>query len=484
MLSDSLSRWGERKITTSLLAFAETGGGKYYSFCPFTYRPVRANDVVFQKLITNKGGKVKRIAWIALNLLVLTPAHAANFDCRKATTHVEKIICGDAELSRLDEELGVAYKAALRDVKHADAIKLSQKQWLKQRNSCTVAGCVKGAYEKQLSLLNLPFVTVPAGTLITGRVDHTATLLSNGKVLIAGGCCDEGEPFEALGSAELYDPATNRFTATGNLVEARREHFATLLPNGKVLVSGGSTRAGRMTQSIDGVELYDPASGSFSTANSFPSGGTVTPLANGKVLFAGGDHANLYDPVTGHFTPTVNPPPVRDYTATLLQNGQVLFVGGDTAELYDPATNRFTITESLPKARTGYTATLLLNGKVLVAGGAFVDTDTPLTSAELYDPATGRFSPTGELVAARFNHRAILLPNGKVLIAAGNGASAMPLSSLELYDPATGTFSSVGRLSAECDGCTVTLLNNGTVLFINGNPAELYDPAAGNQRRH
>ena len=186
------------------------------------------------------------------------------------------------------------------------------------------------------------------GSLTTGRENHTATLLANGKVLVAGGGSISSI---ALQSAELYDPATGTWTTTGSLNAARQYHTATLLANGKVLVAGG-----QYSTKLSSAELYDPATGAW----------TVT----GDLITARGNH-----------------------TATLLKNGTVLVVGGVdatspllSAEVYDPATESWTATGSLAAAREFDTATLLANGNVLIAAGVGL---TPsfalLSSAEVYE---------------------------------------------------------------------------------------------------
>ncbi len=204
-------------------------------------------------------------------------------------------------------------------------------------------------------------------------------------MLVAGGLIIAA----LLTSAELYDPASGNWTATGSLNTARSFHTATLLPNGKVLVAAGVTHL-IGSSFLTSAELYDPASGSW----------TVTGSLN--IARA-------------------------TYTATLLPNGKVLVAGGvsfstltSSAELYDPASGSWTATGSLSTARYVHTATLLPNGKVLVAAG---DGSSFLTSAELYDPASGSWTATGSLNTARGDHTATLLPNGKVLVAGGYNGS-------------------------------------------------------------
>jgi len=333
------------------------------------------------------------------------------------------------------------------------------------------------------------------GSLSTARANHTATLLSNGKVLIAGGFTGSNGYYSYLSSAEVYDPATSTWNSLG-MTMGRAFHTATLLRNGKVLVAGGFGSIG----SLSSAEVYDPATGIWSSTNSMNTARqnhTATLLPNGKVLVAGGhrfinisfsylNSAELYDPATGSWSTTSSmSTPRQDHTATLLPNGKVLVAGGYTStspyylssvEIYDPATGSWSTTSSMSMARSSYTATLLPNGKVLIAGGSTSTSPYYLSSAEIYDPATGTWSTTGSMSTARSYHTATLLPNGKVLVAGGG------LNSTELYDPATGTWSNTGSMSMARSSHTATLLPNGKVLVAGGSglsSAEIYDPAMG-----
>lgn len=241
----------------------------------------------------------------------------------------------------------------------------------------------------------------PTGSMVTGRGGHTALRLLNGKVLVAGGGDQGGGPFPFFGTgsttAELYDPGAGVFTSTGSMAKARLGHTATLLTNGKVLIVGGVPTS--VSQPTITAEIYDPATGAFTPTGSMAAaraGHTATPLQNGKVLITGGyteftngefhasATAELYDPVTSSFSATGPMGAARfAHTATLLPSGMVLVAGGgdSTAELYDPSTGSFSTTGAMETGRSGHSATLLLNGKVLVVGGgSFVS----LATAELY----------------------------------------------------------------------------------------------------
>ena len=316
----------------------------------------------------------------------------------------------------------------------------------------------------------------PTGSLNTARLYHTATLLNNGMVLIVGGYAENGN---ILASAELYNPATGTFTPTGSLNTARELHTATMINgtmiNGMVLIAGGQGSASALAS----AELYNPMSGTFAPTGSLNTArvyhtatllnsGTVN---NGTVLIAGGydnngntsASAELYNPATATFTPTLNLNTARyRHTATLLNNGMVLIAGGEdsngnalaSAELYDPSTGSFTLNDSLNTARILHTATLLNNGTDLMAGG--YGSSVYLTAAELYDPATEAFAPTGSLNNGRYLHTASLLNNGMNLVAGGHNSSGY-LASAELYEPGTLTPQNLVSISVSPSNPTVPL---------------------------
>ena len=333
------------------------------------------------------------------------------------------------------------------------------------------------------------------GSLKTARRSHGATLLLDGRVLVAGGISGSGY----LASAELYDPATATWSLTGSMSIDRVYPTVTLLPDGRVLVAGGfSSSSGRLAS----AELYDPASGTWSLTgnlNTARSNHSAILLPDGKVLVAGGldrnvnslKSAEIYDPGTGNWTNTgsfrrQHIPGLSSVPLTLIPNGKVLIEGGlgehfessANAELYDPASATWTLTGSLITGREEHTATLLLDGKVLVATGFNRDLGE-IPSAELYDPASETWSETGSLLQERERHAATLLANGMVLVAGGFTYSDDFTTEAELYDPASGTWSVTGSLNTARGSYTATLLPNGMVLAAAGgdlSSAELYDP--------
>jgi len=276
-----------------------------------------------------------------------------------------------------------------------------------------------------VAMAQSPGAFTATGNMITGRFHHTATLLPNGKVLMAGGLYStpptQPSPFfGSLASAELYDPATGTFSPARDM-KGEFADTATLLADGKVLITRGNPQgAGPYLSS---AELYDPSVGTFTSVgylNVNHTGPSATLLMNGKVLIAGGDigdgdgasiRVELYDPATGTFTATGHLTAGREQNATrLLPDGTVLFAGG--------------------------------HGGVPVPGGGYDN----LAGAEIYNPLRGAFSAVGAMLTGRDILGATLLNNGQVLITGGNeyypfGAGGRDpqhpvVSVAELYTPA------------------------------------------------
>ena len=297
-----------------------------------------------------------------------------------------------------------------------------------------------------------------AGRVALFREGLTATALDDGGVLLTGG----GQVFPATTrTAERYDPLTRIFARTDSLGDSipvlargRRYGTAVLLPDGRVFVTGGQGVASSTLYRLRTAEAFSPMSETFTVLTSparARSRHTASLLADGRVLVTGGQtnfndfgdpHAEIYTPATNTWAATGAMSSGRNgHTGTVLADGRILITGGSglrqnaegrtrSAEIYDPATGTFTVTDSMAFRRQFHTATLLADGRVLIVGG-LDENNLPLTTAELYDPATGRFTTTGSSGTGRSSHAAIRLPDGRVLITGGLNAG----SSAELYIP-------------------------------------------------
>jgi hypothetical protein len=316
---------------------------------------------------------------------------------------------------------------------------------------------------------------------MTPPLSGPAVTLGNGQVLIAGGLAAGSNGVSHRSNlAELFDPATHQFRPTGSMADARFAYTATLLQDGRVLVVGGADMVDG-TDNLATAEIYDPATGRFTRTGSMTHGRarhTATLLANGRVLIAGGyggstlplASAEVFDPSTGTFSPTGSMTVARqNHTATLLANGQVLIAGGiddssnvlASAELYDPATGSFHATGSMTAPREWHAATPLADGRVMITGGLGADGSTALASAELYDPTTGHFLATGSMTTPRWGHVAIQDSHGYVVVAGGPGTD-----SLEGYWPNAGTFADKETLLGPVDAAA--LLADGNDVLLTG----------------
>lgn len=352
------------------------------------------------------------------------------------------------------------------------------------------------------------------------RYSHTATLLADGRVLVAGGYSQvpgcslerglvedltariqppkECETAQPTSSAMVYDPASGQWAPTGSMASPRAAHTAVLLEGGRVLVAGGGADAS--------AETYDPQAGVWSRAGSLATNRTshtATLLADGRVLVTGGWRndgivvaaAEIYDPGTATWSGAGQlAEPRMAHTSTRLRDGSVLVVGGcarggHLCEEFPPASERYvpvaggpgTWSAGPPPAvpRSHATATLLDSGKVLLAGGCthfelfvFVKRcDSYPRTVELFDPAagnSGRWEPTGSLREGRAGHTATALADGRVLLAGSGWLEADPLASAALYDPASGGWSFTSFLGEARDSHTATLLHDGRVLVAGG----------------
>jgi hypothetical protein len=346
------------------------------------------------------------------------------------------------------------------------------------------------------------FTALPDMT--TERYFHTATRLASGEVLIVGGSGGAGA-HGATASAETFDPFAKTFRATtGPLAKARVFHTATLMSDGTVLIVGG---VGTNSSDVAEVELFDPATGKFrvvatlstprSTHTAVRLSGTSSTMD--EVLIVGGKGPNgtttsveiiAYDSALKTATVRAAPPLAearQNHSATRLQSGDVLIVGG-TGINYQPVASverwtghAFTNEGQLSHPRREHHATLLPTGQVLVAGGLDLHV---VPATELYTPGAG-FRDIGDLVAPRFYSAAVGLPTGQVLYIGGFDASEVTvLKHAELYDP---FWAGVGPMQEGRQNHSATLLQDGRVLLAGGgdggsgtrNTAELFDPVSG-----
>jgi hypothetical protein len=331
-------------------------------------------------------------------------------------------------------------------------------------------------------------------SLATGRDWHTATLLRDGSVLIAGGYSAAAG---ATATAERYFPAADAWLPAGTMKFARRQHVAALLDNGKVLVAGGANPQGA---GIASAEIYDPDNNQWTETRAPMStvrvDATATRLPSGKVLIAGGANATngtptasaeVFDPDDNLFYPVPTPMPVARFghAAASLIDGNVLIAGGHISaspfataqvDVYNAASGTWSAKAGMSTPRDWPEATLLADGRVLVSGGG--NGSTVLASAEVYNPGRNLWESTGPMLAGHIYHPASLLTNGKVLVTGGSGAA--PQQATELYDPATNAWTSTGNMARARHGQASTLLPNGRVLISGGwqGPALSYAPQA------
>ena len=334
---------------------------------------------------------------------------------------------------------------------------------------------------------------VPTGNTVEPRFDHTATLLPNGKVLIAAGMARNGviEP-----TAELYDPNTGKFVSAGKMQSPRGwGATATLLSGGKVLLAGGGSASSCDASCyLASAELYDPSSGAFTSVASMArprAGANAILLQNGDVLIVGGEAASggehvasaeLYHPSTATFSATGSMHSEGASVLIRLKDGKVFALNDSGGEIYDPSTGRFSVAADLKIAREKFGVALLPDGKLLIAGGQIGGAWGPKSATtNIYDPASGAVYAGPEMSFTRFKLKkaVVTLGDGRVLIA---GGADQP----EIYDAASNSFhSATGSRLDSYYFSTATRLSNGEVLIVGGyarpggsaiNHAWLYQP--------
>ncbi len=364
-------------------------------------------------------------------------------------------------------------------------------------------------------------VQVAALAMSTPRADAAAIRLRDGRVLICGGTAT-GRIDGVLASAEIYNPTTQTFSPTGSMTAPREGQTITMLQDGRILLTGGAQNIGFRSE-LASAEIFDPATGTFAATGSMATpreGHTATMLRDGRVLVVGGsdngthtmDSAEIYNPVTGAFRGAghLNQPRIA-HTATLLLDGKVLIAGGgrgdrpggyiayDTAEMYEPVTGGFGMVRAhMVNDRVGAAAVLLSDGRALIVGGKSgqmltsrsrgnIAGLTPLNTAEIYDPETHRFVPTGNMGAPHYLATATKLDDGNVLVVGGwtlHGPTVVGLRDTEVYVERTNQFKRPGLTNVARLENTATLLPDGEVLIAGGidansnitSSAEFYSP--------
>ena len=333
----------------------------------------------------------------------------------------------------------------------------------------------------------------PVGPMTTERADHTATLLNDGRVLIAGGFKGNGPTFTVLNSAEIFNPATNSFTSVSNMTTPRTFHTATLLLDGRVLIAGGNSDVAGTN--LNSAEIFNPIANTFSSVGNLNSKRfyhTANLLSDGRVLIAGGfDSLNLksteiFDPNTSIFTPghDMNMPRAH-HASTRLNDGRILLVNGliigsiMSVDIYNPVSNIFTSATSSAE-QLGLSVSTLQSGKALIFGGKLFSQPNG-QAAEIFNPADNSFTEVGPmLIFGIARDSLVLLSSGQVLFV---GASIKA----QIFNPQTNEFKLTGdlniprftrhRLVSLQDGqALVTGGQLSETQFITTNGAEVFRP--------
>lgn len=367
----------------------------------------------------------------------------------------------------------------------------------------------QAALPTPMVLIDTP-TPLPTNSMSFARGTHTATLLQDSRLLIAGGDDGSGRLEAITDTAEIYDPSTGRWEPAEPLGRQRTQHTALLLHDGRVLLVGGAgvLQAGIQEQQLERplieTDLFDPASESWSYAGEISTPRDYVAaalLSDGSVLIAGGDDgsgtetsilasAEVFDPATGQWSSAGSmSQPRQGHSLVPLENGMALVAGGDagddpfqSVEIYDPSSGAWSAAADMAEARERFAAVALQEGKVLVIGGG--GESGQLASAELYDPGAGAWSSAAEMSTPRLKPAAVVLQDGKVLVIGGLGAGQF-LATAEVYDPAIDSWSDAGSMETGRGFHTATLIDDGRVVVTGGfgfsgptNSTEIYDPDA------
>lgn len=328
--------------------------------------------------------------------------------------------------------------------------------------------------------------------VIPERFHHTATRLPDGRVLIAGGY-DSNE--YTVDTAAIYDPTSNSWHDVDPMAAVHGHHDAFLLADGSVLIVGGESMS-------SAPERFNPVSETWSgvpfppTQSGFP---TAAGLADGRVLLGGGfgfiptppfqkllrDSA-IYDPTTNTWASVAPSIQARGYgTAVTLANGKVVVLGGlatlPSVEIYEVGSDSWTSPQAISEGGAFHGASTLDDGRVLVTGGVSWESLTGIAAAHLYDPISGLWTQAASMVTARSLHTSTTLASGKVLVAGGRPST---LASCELYNPLSNAWEPAMAMNQARYQHTATRLQDGRVLVAGGlsgtrlATAEIYNPTA------
>lgn len=331
------------------------------------------------------------------------------------------------------------------------------------------------------------------GPLSVPRAYHRAAPLVDGGVLVTGG----GRSYPPTAIVARYDPDRARWRRAAPLPEGRQGQSATLLADGRVLVAGGH---GLAVEPLSSALLYDPDTDRWRDAAPMLAprdGHAAALLADGRVLAVAGDagdlSAELYDPARGRWAAAAAlPGGARRHSATALVDGRVLVVGDldsvDRPYIYDPQADAWQTTAPLAEPRAFHSATRLADGRVAVVGGRRLDgpdglTHDALASVEVFDPATDTWAPGPSLCHARSDHTATRLGDDLVIIGgvpSGFGAErAVPHA--ERIDLTRRALVDLGRVVGPRAAHTATLLDDGAIMVVGGRRRVLFSTWA---RRH
>tara|TARA_Y100000590_G_scaffold187023_1_gene213086 strand:+ start:761 stop:1894 length:1134 start_codon:yes stop_codon:yes gene_type:complete len=343
--------------------------------------------------------------------------------------------------------------------------------------------------------------TTSAGSMSTPRWGHSATVLNDGKLLVVGG---QERLSGRVATAEIYDPASNTWSAAANMIDPRgKKHSAVLLSDGKVMVMGDSETGT--------VEIYDPASNTWTATGSLnkPRNSiTVTLLNDGRVLAAAGEDATktgtlplntaeVWDPSTGEFSVTASMEQNHAGVPSVLVGDKVLVIGRYIGELYDPSTGAWSSAGTPNKERAQGAAAVVMNdGKVMITGGEFIRSGwvgantVPLLGTEIYDPATSTWTKASNMIEPRKFHASAVLNDGRVIVVGPKDDNMV----IDVYDPTSIEeikWPTIGVLAENRgESYTASVLNDGRVIVVGGYfinedkktraiaTAEIFDPNA------